>query len=69
MIKYAGNTALDAGFHKHTFPISAGDDGRLPPIEAKLKGETAKTKPSSGLISREFFTKFEEYIGCCFESS
>ncbi len=37
-----------AGFQSAVQPISAGDVGRLPPIEVKLNGVTAKTKPSRG---------------------
>ena len=37
-------------------PISAALAGRLPPIAVKLKGETAKTKPSSGRYSIRFHT-------------
>jgi hypothetical protein len=36
------------------FPISAGDDERFPPMQVKLKGLTAKTKPSSGRYSMRF---------------
>jgi len=36
---------VEAGFHTTVFPISAGEVERLPPIEVKLKGLTAKTKP------------------------
>ena len=62
-MKYAGYTALDAGFHNATFPIIAGAHGKFPPIEAKLKGDTAKTNPSNGLSSSEFFIPSGEYIG------
>jgi hypothetical protein len=31
-------------------PINAGEDGRLPAMEVKLNGVTAKTKPSSGAV-------------------
>ena len=40
--------AVEAGFQTTTFPISAADVVRLPPMAVKLNGETAKTKPSSG---------------------
>jgi hypothetical protein len=36
------------------FPISIGAVGRLPAIDVKLNGLTAKTKPSSGLYSNRF---------------
>jgi hypothetical protein len=44
-------------------PISAAEVGRLPAIEVKLNGVTAKTKPSSGRYSSRFQTPGEE-IGC-----
>ncbi len=44
-------TVDDAGFHKTVLPIRAGAVGRLPAIEAKLKGVTAKTKPSRARYS------------------
>ena len=43
--------AVDAGFQTTVLPISAGALGRLPAMEVKLKGETAKTNPSSGRYS------------------
>tara|TARA_B100000686_G_C16060965_1_gene604638 strand:- start:46 stop:201 length:156 start_codon:yes stop_codon:yes gene_type:complete len=45
-------TDVDAGFQSDTFPIMAGAVGRLPEIEVKLNGETAKTKPSRGRYSK-----------------
>ena len=42
------------GLKTTVLPISAGAVGRLPAIEVKLKGETTKTKPSSGRYSRRF---------------
>ena len=47
---------LDAGFHSTVLPISAGAVGRLPPIEVKLNGVTANTKPSSARYSTRFHT-------------
>ena len=44
-------TADEAGFQSTVLPISAGAVGRLPAMEAKLKGVTAKTKPSSARYS------------------
>ena len=44
-------TADDAGFHRTVLPIMAGAVGRLPAMEAKLKGVTAKTKPSRARYS------------------
>jgi hypothetical protein len=35
-------------------PIRAADVGRLPAIDVKLNGVTAKTKPSSGRYSIRF---------------
>jgi hypothetical protein len=37
-----------AGFQTTVLPMNAGAVGRLSPIEVKLNGVTAKTKPSSG---------------------
>jgi hypothetical protein len=44
-------TVEDAGFHSTALPINAGAVGRLPAIEAKLNGVTAKTKPSRARYS------------------
>jgi hypothetical protein len=44
-------TVDDAGFHNTVLPIKAGAVGRLPAMEAKLKGVTAKTNPSSARYS------------------
>jgi len=44
-------TPDDAGFHRTVLPIMAGAVGRLPAMEAKLKGVTAKTKPSRARYS------------------
>src|SRR5437867_7288056 len=48
MMTWAAYTAVDAGFHSTVLPMIAGAVGRLPPIEVKLNGVTAKTNPSSG---------------------
>ena len=64
-----GNTADDAGFQMATLPIKAGAEGRLPPIEAKLNGDTAKIKPSRGLISSVFVIFSGEYMGWCWLNS
>ena len=42
---------VEAGFQTTALPISAGAVARLPAIDAKLKGETAKTNPSRGRCS------------------
>src|SRR5438445_9871443 len=61
--KYAEYAAVDAGFQTTVLPISAALVGRLPPIAVKLKGVTAKTKPSSGRYSIRFHVPGEE-TGC-----
>jgi hypothetical protein len=43
--------------------MSAGAVGRLPPMAVKLKGVTAKTKPSRGRYSMRFQAPGEEK-GC-----
>jgi hypothetical protein len=35
------STAVPAGFHSTTLPMSAGADVRLPPMAVKLNGDTA----------------------------
>jgi hypothetical protein len=45
------------------FPIRAAEVGRLPAIAVKLKGVTAKTKPSSGRYSIRFHVPGDE-TGC-----
>ena len=42
------NVRARAGFHRTTLPIKAGAVGRLPAMDVKLNGVTAKTKPSKG---------------------
>ena len=54
---------MPAGFQTTVLPIRAGELGRLPAIAVKLKGVTAKTKPSSGRYSSRFQTPGDE-IGC-----
>src|SRR5258708_25794203 len=54
------STEVEAGFQTTVLPSSAGAVGRLPAIEVKLKGVTAKTKPSSGRCSSRFQTPGEE---------
>ena len=56
MRNHAEYAAVEAGFHTTVLPISAAAVGRLPAIEVKLKGLTAKTKPSSGRYSSRFQT-------------
>ena len=48
MMKCAANCCVGLGFQITTFPSNAGDVGRLPAIEVKLKGVMAYTNPSSG---------------------
>ena len=43
--------------------MSAGVDERLPPMQVKLNGLTASTKPSSGRYSIRFHVPVGEY-GC-----
>ncbi len=40
-MKWALGTAEEAGFQRTVLPISAGEVGRFPAIEVKLKGVTA----------------------------
>src|SRR2546423_15600818 len=49
--KCAEYAAVDAGFQSTVLPIRAALVGRLPAIDVKLKGDTAKTNPSSGRYS------------------
>ena len=51
MMKWAAYTAVEAGFQITVFPMIAAAVGRLPPIEVKLNGVTAKTNPSSDRCS------------------
>jgi len=46
-MKWAGSTALLAGFHTTVLPIKAGAVGRFPAIDVKLNGVRASTNPSS----------------------
>ena len=50
----AENIWLSAAFQTTVLPMSAGVAGRFPAIAVKLKGVTAKTKPSNGLYSSLF---------------
>src|SRR5262245_15647832 len=61
--KCAEYAAVDAGFQRTVFPISAALPGRLPEIAVKLKGVTANTKPSSGRYSMRFQVPAAE-LGC-----
>ena len=54
MITSAARTAVVAGFQRTVLPHRAGAVGRFPAMEVKLKGVTAKTKPSRGRSSRRF---------------
>jgi hypothetical protein len=63
MMKCEVYTAVEAGFHRTTLPIMAGAVGRLPLMETKLNGVTAKTKPSSGRCSVRFQVPLE-LCGC-----
>src|SRR4249919_1918530 len=60
IVQYAEKAAVEAGFQMIVLPISAGLTVRLAPIAVKLKGLTAKTKPSSGRYSRRFQTPGDE---------
>jgi hypothetical protein len=60
---HALGMALDAGFHTTVLPMSAGAVGRLPPMEVKLKGVIAYTKPSRGRYSSWFHAPLVE-SGC-----
>src|SRR5574338_576463 len=51
--------ALEAGFQRTVLPISAAEVGRFAAMEVKLKGVTAKTKPSSG----RYWTRFQTQGG------
>ena len=51
---------MDAGFHSTVLPISAGEVGRLAPIEVKLNGVTAKTNPSRARYSVRFHIPGDE---------
>ena len=62
-MKYPEYTDEDAGFHKITFPIRAGADGRFPAIEVKLNGDTANTNPSRERYSKLFFIPSGEMRG------
>ena len=48
MMKCAAYMADAAGFQSTVLPMIAGAVGRLPAMEVKLNGVTAKTNPSSG---------------------
>ena len=52
-----------AGLNTTVLPMSIGAVGRLAPIEVKLNGLTAKTKPSSGRYSKRFHAVASLY-GC-----
>ena len=52
--KWLTSSVCVAGLNTTVLPMSIGAVGRLPAIEVKLKGLTAKTKPSSGRYSRRF---------------
>ena len=55
--------AEEAGFQMTVAPMSAGAVGRLPPMEVKLNGVTAYTKPSRGRYSSWFHIEWSER-GC-----
>ena len=55
---------VEAGFHTTVFPISAGLVGRLPAIDVKLNGVTAKTNPSRARYSTTFHIPCA-LCGCC----
>jgi hypothetical protein len=54
MITWAASNAVVAGFQTTVLPTIAGAAARLPPIEVKLNGLIASTKPSSGRCSMRF---------------
>ncbi len=54
MMTWAASRAVVAGFHTTVLPTIAGAAARLPPIDVKLNGLIASTKPSSGRWSMRF---------------
>src|SRR5947199_330718 len=52
--KWLTSSVWVAGLKMTVLPMSIGAVGRLPAIEVKLNGLTAKMKPSSGRYSRRF---------------
>ena len=63
MITWAASSAVVAGFQTTVLPTIAGATARFPPIEVKLKGLIASTKPSSGRWSMRFHTPGDD-TGC-----
>ena len=63
MITWAASSAVVAGFQTTVLPTIAGAAARLPPIDVKLNGLIASTKPSSGRWSMRFHTPGED-TGC-----
>ena len=66
MITLAASSAVVAGFHTTVLPTIAGATARFPPMEVKLKGLIASTKPSSGRWSMRFHTPGEDtgWVSC-----
>src|SRR5258708_18078987 len=52
--KWLTSSVCVAGLNTTVLPMSAAAVGRLAPMDVKLKGLTANTKPSRGLYSRRF---------------
>ena len=63
MITWAASSAVVAGFQTTVLPTIAGATARFPPIEVKLNGLMASTKPSSGRWSMRFHTPADD-TGC-----
>src|ERR1700716_2108423 len=57
---WAARAADSDGFHTTVQPISAALAGRLAAIDVKLKGVTARTKPSRGRYSIRFQTPADD---------
>src|SRR5687768_13315224 len=58
-----------AGFHTTVLPSTAGVDVRFEPMAAKLNGDSAKMKPSSGRYSVRFHVRGAWAVGCVSYSS
>ncbi len=63
MITCAASRAVVAGFQTTVLPTIAGAAARLPPIDVKLNGLIASTKPSSGRWSMRFHVPADD-TGC-----
>ena len=58
------SVAVSEGFQRTTFPISAGEAERFPPMAVKLKGLMLATNPSRPLKTSLFHTRWECRVGC-----